>query len=245
MPIDPQRFPDSDRPRVEVRRRVRRPGPGRAAATPAAAIERSRRSAGEAAFEPPTILPIVFPKVKAAVEQESLPPAPIEEPALVESPDPIDVRETLLGPSEMAVKEVPTLRYDAEELAPMLEEMAVRKVLLEQTLVRMRQALDEENEEIEREAAAIAVERTAPAEAASSSKSSVRRPALGAFFWLGSTVATALLGWGTLWLLRGVLFDPALLRTGGVLALFGLVALASNAALHLDALLPRGVRAAS
>jgi hypothetical protein len=149
----------------------------------------------------------------------------------------------------MAVKEVPTLRYDAEELAPMLEEMAVRKVLLEQTLVRMRQALDEEGEEIEREAAAIAVERATPVEAASATASSsanatAKPAALGAFFWLGTTVATALIGWGLLWLLRGVLFDPALLRTGGVIALFGFVALSSNAVLHLDALLPRKARAA-
>lgn len=218
----------------------------RASAAPAAVAEGVQTADADAHFEPPTILPIVFPKVKSAAEPASVPPAPIEEPALIEAPATVDVRATLLGPSEMAVKEVPTLRYDAEELAPMLEEMAVRKVLLEQTLVRMRQALTEEGEEIEREAAALAVERmTPPADAHSPSKSAAGRPALGAFFWLGSTVATALLGWGALWLLRGVLFDPALLRTGGVIALFGLVALASNAVLHLDALLPRSVRAAS
>ncbi|HEV7282666.1 MAG TPA: hypothetical protein VGN57_20845 [Pirellulaceae bacterium] len=172
-------------------------------------------------------------------------PAPVEEPAPPEALAPIDVRATLLGPSEMAVKEVPTLRYDAEELAPMLEEMAVRKVLLEQTLVRMRQALDEEGEEIEREAAAIAVERTAsPAALLASVGAPAKAPVLGAFFWFGTTVATALLGWGLLWVIRGALFEPALLRTGGVIALFGLVALASNAILHLDALLPRKARAA-
>jgi hypothetical protein len=212
---------------------------------PAAVAEGAQTADADAHFEPPTILPIVFPKVKSAVEPAPDSPTPVEELALIEAPAPVDVRATLLGPSEMAVKEVPTLRYDAEELAPMLEEMAVRKVLLEQTLVRMRQALTEEGEEIEREAAAIAVARATPsADAALSTKPSARRPALGAFFWLGSTVATALLGWGALWLLRGVLFDPALLRTGGVIALFGLVALASNAVLHLDALLPRSVRAA-
>jgi hypothetical protein len=208
-------------------------------------VEAEHDADAEPTFEPPTILPIVFPKVKTAVEPAPAPPQAVDEPVLPDSPAPIDVRETLLGPSEMAVKEVPTLRYDSAELAPMLEEMAVRKVLLEQTLVRMRQALDEEGEEIEREAAAIAVERTTPSgDALSSSKPTAGRPALGAFFWLGSTVATALLGWGVLWLLRGLLFDPALLKTGGVLALFGLVALAANAALHLDVLLPRGVRAA-
>jgi hypothetical protein len=50
---------------------------------------------------------------------------------------------------------------------------------------------------------------------------------------------TALLGWGLLWLLRGLMFDPSLLQSGGVLVLFGVIALGSNLALHLDVLLPR------